>query len=229
MRDDVGIRDVVQLPFALGRGQGHPAVVETLHPCVARDVHAVRRQRPLQHQVGRGHAEGCGTGQHQVDVQVLEDALAPPVVACHEEWLEGRRAAGSGLRRQGEDHAARGEVAQRGPHVGRAFDDECRSGPPGGVRLRQARCGVPVLLEPRADHQSGAADPLTVPGHHARFAGIDRHHLGPDRRAALRDHLLRGLLQRRHGGLSGSDVVEQWSVTMDRLGLHHRHVARAVA
>ncbi len=162
-------------------------------------------------------------------LEVMQHVGAPPVVARHEQRLEGGRAAGSRLRRHGEDHPATSQVSQRRPHRGGGLHHERRPGPAGGVGVRQTWRGVPVLLEAGGDHQRAAAELAPVAQGHAQGAGVDGHDPVLDPGAVVRHHGRRRSLQRVHRRLTGTDVVEQRSVTVHRLRLHQGHVAGSVA
>ncbi len=224
----VGVGEVVDLHLALGRRDGDPALADPCDPSVAHDPHAVRRQHPLQPLVGSRQPHDGRAGQDQLHVEVVQHPRTTPVVAGHEQGLQGGRTARRGLRGHREQHASRGQPREGGPHPRGRLDDEGRPRPPCGVGVRQAGSGVPVLLEPGADDERRAADPPTVPGAHPRAGRVDLHDGLPDRRTAGRDHRSRRPLQRGHRRFSGAHVVEQRPVAMDGLGLHHRDVPAAV-
>jgi hypothetical protein len=176
-----------------------------------------------------GTPRGVGPGEDQVDVEVLQHPGAPPVIARHEERLECGRSAGSGLGWHGEEHPACGQVTERGPHAWSAVDDEARPGPAGCVGLRQPGCGFPVLSSPgqttnveqpirwpvRVSTLGPAASTVTT------WSLIHVHPLGTTFAASLSsDDMVAS---------PALDVVEEWPVAMDGLGLHHGHVLRAVA
>ncbi len=141
---------------------------QDLDPIVGQRVADVRIERADPGRVLGGDQHGAHGPQ---------DAAAAPVVARHEQRLQGGRPAGGRGWREREDDGAVLDRAQPLPRVRRRLVEVAGGGEAVVVRRPRPRPGVPVGPGAHRDHQVPVGQPTAAREAHGAGRGVDRHRL----------------------------------------------------